>query len=135
MAALYGYGAVMVALREVEVNGGKGQMLDLPLFDPLFSVLGPQAANHKLTGEVKVRTRQPLDQRRAAQRLPHEGRPLGLPLGLDAGHGRARAGQDRPAGTRQGPALRHQYRAGEATASSSTRSSAASSPSAIWRRT
>ena len=56
MAALYGYGAVMVALREVEVNGGRGQTLDLPLFDPLFSVLGPQAANYKLTGEVKVRT-------------------------------------------------------------------------------
>jgi crotonobetainyl-CoA:carnitine CoA-transferase CaiB-like acyl-CoA transferase len=56
MAALYGYGAVMVALREVEVNGGIGQTLDLPLFDPLFSVLGPQAANHKLTGTVKVRS-------------------------------------------------------------------------------
>ena len=56
MAALYGYGAVMVALREVEMNGGKGQVMDLPLFDPLFSVLGPQAANHKLTGEVKERT-------------------------------------------------------------------------------
>src|SRR5712691_601459 len=56
MAALYGYGAVMVALREVELNAGTGQTLDLPLFDPLFSVLGPQAANHKLTGEVKVRS-------------------------------------------------------------------------------
>ena len=38
------------------MNGGKGQVLDLPLFDPLFSMLGPQAANHRLTGEVKVRT-------------------------------------------------------------------------------
>ncbi len=56
MAALNGYGAVMVALREVEINGGRGQVIDLPLFDPLFSMLGPQAANHKLTGEVKVRT-------------------------------------------------------------------------------
>ncbi|UYN95224.1 MAG: CoA transferase [Enhydrobacter sp.] len=56
MAALNGYGAVMVALREVEINGGKGQVLDLPLFDPLFSMLGPQAANYRLTGEVKVRT-------------------------------------------------------------------------------
>ncbi len=56
MAALYGYGAVMVALREVEQGGGQGQVLDLPLFDPLFSVLGPQAANYKLTGEVKART-------------------------------------------------------------------------------
>jgi crotonobetainyl-CoA:carnitine CoA-transferase CaiB-like acyl-CoA transferase len=56
MAALNGYGAVMVALREVEVNAGNGQVLDLPLFDPLFSMLGPQAANYRLTGEVKVRT-------------------------------------------------------------------------------
>ena len=56
MAALNGYGAVMVALREVEINGGRGQVLDLPLFDPLFSMLGPQAANHRLTGDVKVRT-------------------------------------------------------------------------------
>lgn len=56
MAALNGYGAVLVALREVEMNGGKGQVLDLPLFDPLYSMLGPQAANYKLTGEVKVRT-------------------------------------------------------------------------------
>jgi formyl-CoA transferase len=56
MAALTGYGAVLVALREVEINGGVGQVMDLPLFDPLFSVLGPQAANYKLTGEVKVRT-------------------------------------------------------------------------------
>src|SRR5215475_11118577 len=56
MAALNGYGAVMVALREVEVNGGTGQVMDLPLFDPLYSMLGPQAANYKLTGEVKVRT-------------------------------------------------------------------------------
>ena len=56
MAALNGYGAVLVALREVEMNGGKGQVLDLPLFDPLFSMLGPQAANHKLTGDVKVRS-------------------------------------------------------------------------------
>jgi crotonobetainyl-CoA:carnitine CoA-transferase CaiB-like acyl-CoA transferase len=56
MAALNGYGAVMVALREVEMNGGQGQVMDLPLFDPLYSMLGPQAANYKLTGEVKVRT-------------------------------------------------------------------------------
>ena len=56
MAALNGYGAVLVALREVEMNGGAGQVLDLPLFDPLFSMLGPQAANHKLTGDVKVRS-------------------------------------------------------------------------------
>src|SRR5258708_30431864 len=56
MRGLTGKGGVMVGLREVEVNGGPGGGMDLPLFDPLFSVLGPQAANYKLTGEVKVRT-------------------------------------------------------------------------------
>ena len=55
-AGLYGAAAVMVALREVEINGGKGQMIDLPLLDPVFSVLGPQAASYRLTGKVKQRT-------------------------------------------------------------------------------
>jgi len=55
-AGLYGAIGVMVALREVEVNGGRGQVIDLPLLDPLFTVLGPQAANFRLTGEVKQRT-------------------------------------------------------------------------------
>jgi crotonobetainyl-CoA:carnitine CoA-transferase CaiB-like acyl-CoA transferase len=55
-AGLYGATAVMIALREVEVNGGDGQVIDLPLLDPLFHVLGPQAASYRLTGEVKPRT-------------------------------------------------------------------------------
>jgi len=55
-AGLYGASAVLIALREVEVNGGKGQVIDLPLLDPLFHVLGPQAANYRLTGKVKPRT-------------------------------------------------------------------------------
>jgi formyl-CoA transferase len=38
------------------MNGGRGQVIDLPLLDPLFSVLGPQAANYQLTGKVKPRT-------------------------------------------------------------------------------
>src|SRR5262249_15017671 len=46
----------LIALRDVEVNGGKGQVIDLPLLDPLFHVLGPQAANYRLTGKVKPRT-------------------------------------------------------------------------------
>ncbi len=55
-AGLYGAAGVLVALREVEVNGGKGQVIDLPLLDPLFTVLGPQAASYRLTGEVRART-------------------------------------------------------------------------------
>jgi formyl-CoA transferase len=56
VAGLYGTAAVMVALREVEKNGGRGQVIDLPLLDPMFAVLGPQAANYRLTGKVKPRT-------------------------------------------------------------------------------
>jgi formyl-CoA transferase len=56
IAGLYGASGVMIALREVEVNGGRGQVIDLPLLDPLFHVLGPQAANYRLTGKVKPRT-------------------------------------------------------------------------------
>jgi formyl-CoA transferase len=56
VAGLYGAAGAMIALREVEKNGGRGQVIDLPLLDPLFAVLGPQAANYRLTGKVKPRT-------------------------------------------------------------------------------
>src|SRR3954470_17084479 len=55
-AGLYGSTAVMIALREVEHNGGQGQVIDLPLLDPVFAVLGPQAANFRLTRKLKPRT-------------------------------------------------------------------------------
>ena len=56
VAGIYGASAVMIALREIELNGGRGQVIDLPLLDPLFSILSPQAANYRLTGKVKPRT-------------------------------------------------------------------------------
>jgi formyl-CoA transferase len=56
IAGLYGTSAVLVALREVEKSGGSGQVIDLPLLDPLFAILGPQAAHYRLTGKVKPRT-------------------------------------------------------------------------------
>ena len=56
VAGLTGASAAMIALRQVEVNGGRGQVIDLPLLDPLFSILSPQAANYRLTGKVKERT-------------------------------------------------------------------------------
>jgi len=55
-AGLYGAIGAMIALREVEVNGGQGQVIDLPLLDPLFHVLGPQAANYRITKKLKPRT-------------------------------------------------------------------------------
>ena len=56
VAGLYGASAVMIALREVEHNGGQGQVIDLPLLDPLFAILSPQAANYRLTGKIRPRT-------------------------------------------------------------------------------
>lgn len=56
MAGLYGVNATLMALREVEVNGGRGQVIDLPLLDPLFAMLGPQAANYRLSGRLRARS-------------------------------------------------------------------------------
>ena len=56
VAGTYGASAAMIALREVEMKGGRGQTIDLPLLDPLFAILSPQAANYRLTGKVKPRT-------------------------------------------------------------------------------
>jgi formyl-CoA transferase len=55
VAGTYGAAATLVALREAERPGGRGQVVDLPLFDPLFALLGPQAANYRLTGKSKPR--------------------------------------------------------------------------------
>ena len=56
VAGLYGAMATLVAVREVEVSGGQGQVIDLPLFDPLFSILGAGPATYQLTGEIAPRT-------------------------------------------------------------------------------
>lgn len=56
VAGLYGAFAALTALREVERNGGRGQVVDLSLVDPLFAILGPQAANYRLTGQLRERT-------------------------------------------------------------------------------
>lgn len=55
-AGLYGAIGILAALRHVEHASGQGQVVDIPLLDPLFSILGAQAANYRLTGEVKPRT-------------------------------------------------------------------------------
>ncbi|MGI9436774.1 MAG: CaiB/BaiF CoA transferase family protein [Geminicoccaceae bacterium] len=54
-AGLYGATAALTALRHVEVGGGRGQVVDLGLFEPIFAVLGPKAADYRLTGKVSPR--------------------------------------------------------------------------------
>jgi crotonobetainyl-CoA:carnitine CoA-transferase CaiB-like acyl-CoA transferase len=55
VSGLYGAYAVMIALRVVE-RGGRGQVIDLPLLEPMISVLGPDAATYRVTGEKPLRT-------------------------------------------------------------------------------
>jgi crotonobetainyl-CoA:carnitine CoA-transferase CaiB-like acyl-CoA transferase len=51
MAGLSGAFATLAALREVEVNGGLGQVVDLSLLEPMIAVLGPDAAIYQHTGK------------------------------------------------------------------------------------
>ena len=55
VSGLYGAYAVMVALRVTE-RGGPGQVIDLPLLEPMVSVLGPEAAMYRVSGEKPRRT-------------------------------------------------------------------------------
>jgi formyl-CoA transferase len=55
-AGLYGAIGILAALRNVEAGDGQGQVIDISLLDPLYSILGAQAANYRLTGKVKPRT-------------------------------------------------------------------------------
>lgn len=54
-AGFCGAMAVMAALREVEINGGRGQVIDQALFTPLFIAMGAQAADYRATGRVRTR--------------------------------------------------------------------------------
>ena len=56
VTGMYGGMTTLIALRNCEVRGGKGQVVDLPLFDPMLAILGPQAAEYQLTGQPSVRS-------------------------------------------------------------------------------
>ena len=54
IAGLSGAMATVIAVRNVEVNGGRGQVIDVSL-ESIFSILGPEAAIYKLTGRIRKR--------------------------------------------------------------------------------
>jgi len=54
IAGLYGAMATVIAVRHAE-QSGRGQVIDVALLDAMFSILGPEAAIHKLTGRVRKR--------------------------------------------------------------------------------
>jgi crotonobetainyl-CoA:carnitine CoA-transferase CaiB-like acyl-CoA transferase len=55
VAGLYGAYAVMVALRELEVKCGNGQVIDLSLLEPIHSVIGADAAAYRAAGIIPER--------------------------------------------------------------------------------
>jgi crotonobetainyl-CoA:carnitine CoA-transferase CaiB-like acyl-CoA transferase len=55
IAGLYGAMAIVIAVRNIEVNGGRGQVIDLSLLDSIFSILGPEPAIYKLSGRIRKR--------------------------------------------------------------------------------
>lgn len=55
VAGLSGAFATLAALREVEVNGGTGQVVDLSLLEPMVAALGPDAAIYRFTGKLPTR--------------------------------------------------------------------------------
>ena len=56
IAGYSGAAATMMALREAEVGSGRGQVVDLALFDPIFAALGPAAAEYQVTRAIPERS-------------------------------------------------------------------------------
>ena len=54
-SALYAVNAVMFALYHRDVHGGPGQVVDVALFESLFSLLGPLPAEYKALGRLRER--------------------------------------------------------------------------------
>ena len=55
VSGVFGASAAMIALREVEVRNGLGQVVDLSLFEPIHAILGPEAANLRMNGKPTLR--------------------------------------------------------------------------------
>lgn len=50
ITGLTGAFATMTALREVEVRGGRGQVVDLSLLEPMLAIMGPDVSAYAATG-------------------------------------------------------------------------------------
>lgn len=56
IAGLTGANAAMMALYARDRGDAEGQVIDLSLLEPIFAVLGPEAAIYRTTGKVKKRS-------------------------------------------------------------------------------
>jgi formyl-CoA transferase len=55
VSGLYACNAIMFALYHRHMHDGDGQMIDVSLFESLFSLLGPLPAEYAATGKVRLR--------------------------------------------------------------------------------
>ncbi len=55
VSGLYACSAIMFALYHRDRHGGEGQIIDVALFESLFSTLGPLAAEYATLGKVRLR--------------------------------------------------------------------------------
>src|SRR5436190_2848532 len=55
VTGLYASNAVMFALHHRDAHGADGQVIDLSLFESLFSLLGPLSAEYAATGSLRTR--------------------------------------------------------------------------------
>jgi len=85
VAGIYGAALVLASLYRQERSAKPAvQEIDLSLFEPLFSILGPQAAEYQLTGEVVPRcgSRSPTHAPRNVYRT-EDGRWVALSAGME----------------------------------------------------
>jgi crotonobetainyl-CoA:carnitine CoA-transferase CaiB-like acyl-CoA transferase len=55
VAGTYAAAAALAALWEARVNGGSGQVVDVSLFEPLFSIMGSDATAYAARGKLRQR--------------------------------------------------------------------------------
>jgi len=55
VAGLTGFGAILMAILTSKKDNTGGQVIDLSLFEPFFSILGPWAASYKISGKLPER--------------------------------------------------------------------------------
>jgi crotonobetainyl-CoA:carnitine CoA-transferase CaiB-like acyl-CoA transferase len=55
VAGTYAASAAVAALYNVRANGGSGQIVDISLFEPLFSIMGPDSTMYAATGARRYR--------------------------------------------------------------------------------
>ena len=70
----------MVALQARTKNGGKGQIVDFGIYEPLFTLLGPQVVDYDQLGVVQERNGSRLPFIAPRNHLPYQRQQMGIYL-------------------------------------------------------